>query len=709
MSVFLPCNYLRILCLIVFVLIGGESIAQQVSAGNWQQQAMSLRKTLETKHYTLRPVDDNLSEQILYQFIETIDPHRLYFQASDWQLMKVYRAQIDDELAGKEWKFLPLVSSLYKNRLLQAEKRIEEITQKPFVFSATETIVFSDAPKGKDSLNFAANDKDAIQKWTKWLKYQTIDLMVDDVDEIIEGKIAAINAKEPASRLKVRTVEQRKIKRILESPAGFDEFIASAFFNAIAECFDPHSNYFSLSTEKNFEASLAKEGLSYGIDLEENDKGDVCIARLVPGGPAWKSNTLHKGDVLLTLQWTGKSLVDLNGADVYEVEELLNASSSDKVEITVQKANGQEEKVALVREKIREDENIVKSYVLKGDKKIGYISLPGFYTETEDATSLGCANDVAKEILKLKKVGIDGLILDIRYNGGGSLQEGLNLAGIFVDEGPLGIIQGSDLKPSIMKDQNRGTIYDGPLVLMINGQSASASELLAATLQDYNRALIVGSSTFGKATGQIVLPLSANANPMALKEAKADWGYAKVTVNKLYRITGKSAQLKGVQPHIYLPDMYETILYKEHTKPFAMPSDSVNKKIYYTPLKALPIEELSAKSKTRTMALPVFRAIQKQNGVLRNRIAKINRSIPLHPASYRTYVLETYIGWEEFEKTMEDAKASFTVENTGYDKEVLQIDAYTKEINEGLIENITQDIYIEEAYQIMKDWLALLK
>jgi len=696
-------NTFSIFRLLIFIIISSTAYGQQPLLG--QAQAISLRKTLEAQHYQPRPCDDALSGQILFQLIEELDPNRVYFLMADWNELSVYRTRIDDELNGGSWQFLPLVTSLYKQRLQQADKLIGDITRTPFTFSTTESISLSEA--SRDSLRFAATETEYRQRWIKWLKYQTLDQMVNNTEEILSGDLGKINAREPAARQKIQTIEKRKIRRILEYPAGFDNYVAALFLNTVAECFDLHSNYFSPVTQKNFETALSKEGLSFGMDLEENEQGDVTIARLVPGGPAWKSNELHKGDVLLAFRWAGKNVVDLTGADAYEAESLLNASTSNKLELTVRKSNGVEKKVMLIREKIREDENIVKSYILKGDKKVGYISLPGFYTETEDATALGCANDIAKEIIKLREAKVEGLILDIRYNGGGSLQEGLNLAGIFIDEGPLGMIQGSDHKPLIMKDMNRGTIYDGPLVVMVNGQSASASELLAATLQDYNRALIVGSPTFGKATGQIVLPLSAHTNPMTTRDARPTWGFAKVTVKKLYRITGKSAQLTGVKPHVYQPDIFETVAYRENAKPFALTADSVSRKVYYNPLTPLPVNEISQKSAARMATHPAFRAIEKLNELQRSRGQKNTRTIPLHPAAFRNSVLETYQRWQTFQKAIESTTTLFTVENTGYDKELMRMDTYSKEINDVLTRNIKQDIYIEEAYQIMKDFIYL--
>ncbi len=682
--------------------------AQPTPNNPLQMEAIALQKILESKHFNPKPINDTLSRQILWQLMERLDGRHLYFMDSDWQDIIPYTYQLDDEIKGGSWKFLSFITVRYKERLQHADAVISELTQKPFVFSTAETISFANKDE-KDSLYFAHTEKEYIQRWTKWLKYQTLNEMVSNMNEIIEGNLTKITAHEPTARKKVQHAEQRQIKQLLEEPGGYEKYIASLFLDAVATCFDPHSNYFSQSGREDFTSSLATEGMSFGLDLDENDNGEVVIDRLVPGGPAWKSNELHKGDVLTTLQWANKTPIDLTDADIDEVEGMLH-SSEEKLILTVRQASGLIKKVTLVQEKIREDENIVKGFILKGEKKIGYISLPGFYTEwEEDGSSKGCANDVAKEILKMKEAHIEGLILDIRDNGGGSLQEGLNLAGIFIEEGALGVLQGNDHKPFVMKDMNRGTIYDGPLVVMVNGQSASASELLAATLQDYNRAVIVGSTTFGKATGQTILPLSTEANPGMLKTARTEWGHVKVTINKIYRVTGKSAQMKGVQPQVYQPDIYESIDYSEATQPYALPSDSISKKIYYTPLKPLPVADLSQKSAKRIAANASFQTIRELVDFQRERRGKVGREIVLHPSYFRTVTLESYKRLQNLEKALDKETSLFSVENTRYDQQVMQMDTYGKEINDILKENIRKNIYIEEAYQVINDLISLIK
>jgi carboxyl-terminal processing protease len=668
-----------------------------------QQQAIRLKKVLEEQHYSPRKFDDNLSSQIFSQVIRLLDAKHLYFTQADIKELSVYQTRIDDELNGSTWQFLPHLTRLHQQRLLQAEKTCTEILQKSFTFSSSETLSFAT----KDTLIFAADAKEYQQRWSKWLKYQTLLQLAAMPDE--KKASADLLAKEPQARQKVKTTEIRSIRRMLDQPDGYEAYVADLFYNAITACFDPHTIYLGKTDWQNFESQLSTESFSFGIDLEESVTGDVEIARLIPGGPAWKCNELHKGDRVISLQWAGKNKVDVSDADIDEVEALLASSNEGKLELTVRKTSGVMKTVSLIKEKLRADDNIVKSFILKGEKKIGYISLPGFYSEWENSPGQGCSNDVAKEVMKLKEEKIDGLILDIRYNGGGSLMEGSNLAGIFINEGPLFMTQGRDGKPTVMKDMNRGTIYDGPLVLMVNGQSASASEVLASTLQDYNRAVIVGSSTFGKASGQIIIPLDPHLSLSSTESAKtgSKYGFAAVTVDKLYRVTGKSAQLKGVQPHVHLPDIYENLEYREEFYPFALPQDSVSKKVVYTPLKALPTQTLAQKSKDRLKTHPQFQTLTKLIDTQVSLLTEKNQTIPLQVAYFKTQAAKRNEWWEAVEKTLAYTSKLFSVTNTGYDQELMRIDTYGKEINDLQMHNIQEDLYIEESFKIINDLILL--
>jgi carboxyl-terminal processing protease len=450
---------------------------------------------------------------------------------------------------------------------------------------------------------------------------------------------------------------------------------------------------------------LSTEAFSFGIELDENEKGQVVIDKLVPGGPAWKSGELHEGDELLSLQWEGKLAVDMTGASLEDVDEMLNQSSHDRMVFKFRKADGGTVIVLLRKEKIENEENIVKGFILKGEKKIGYILLPGFYTEWGNESGSGCANDVAKAIIRLKKENIDGLILDVRYNGGGSVGEALEMAGIFIDEGPLSSEKNKDGKQVTLKDPNRGTIYDGPMALMVNGQSASASELLAATLQDYNRAVIVGSNTYGKATAQRMFSLDTMSNQAAPAENKE---MVKITFAKLYRLTGGTAQFNGVSPDVILPDAFDALEFREKFSKYALAPDTGKRNSYFKPLPALPVSELSVKSAARVNASDQFGEIKKFIIEGKKIYSVKTRTIPLKWDSFEKWMKENEAG-ENILNGEETPTKKFTVENHGGDKELFRNNPYAKEVNEVWLKNIAGDIYIEEAFFVLLDLINLQK
>lgn len=565
------------------------------------KQAKILVKTLTQNHFSPRKVDDSLSADILRQFIKSLDPEDLLFSHQDYQQMLEFQYLIDDDLSGKSWAFLPMATALYKERLLDAESTIKQLMLKPLNFSKDEVIQFQ---QQRDQESYTGEELQL--RWEKRLKYKTLLQVYFAYDSLADTK--GVQALVLDAQKYVMLREERRINRVLDYNKGFDRYVALIFLNAITSCFDPHSVYLSHEEWAAFRSELSVESLSFGLYLDEEKNGQVRVSRLVPGGPAWKSGAFNKGDILLAMRPLKAKTIDLQGMDIEEVMALLADQSLTVAEFKLKKTTGAIKAVQLAKEKVDQEENMVQSFILNADVKIGYISLPGFYTEWENMSGLGCANDVAKEIVKLKAEHIKGLILDLRNNGGGSIDEALNLAGIFIDEGPLYVVKYKDGKPETVKDMNRGTIYDGPLLLMVNGHSASASELVAAALQDYNRAVIVGSPTFGKASGQAIFPLDHSLQN--LQAMSTDMGVVSTTMLKLYRIKGNSIQAKGLTPDIMLPEV-NFDAYKEVDLPFALPNDAVVKKVYYTPLPALPIDILRENSEKRVRSDPGFSALSK--------------------------------------------------------------------------------------------------
>ena len=662
---------------------------------------------VERKHYSARPVDDSFSVAVFRSVLNTADPRWLLFTARDYQELLAFSSSIDEEIQGKSWGFSDKFSELYKKALIRADSIVNKLLQKSFDYSVTDTI--RSTRKKTTGFNFPADITTLTNKWTRYLKYVILNNAYDAINDDSTKKKTLkqeLAASEPGIREKVKKTELKAIKRILDHPEGFEALVNELYLNAIATSFDPHTNYFSPQTKEEFQAELSTESYMFGIVFNQNESGVVMVDKLTPGGAAWKSGEIHKGDELVSLQWEGKEAQDMTGATLEEVYEVIDQSIHDKMLFRFKKTDGTMSNVLLRKEKVENEENIVKSFVLKGEKKIGYILLPGFYTEWENETGSSCANDVAKEILKLKKENIDGLILDVRYNGGGSIGEALEMTGIFIDEGPLVAEKEKNGKLVTLKDPNRGTIYDGPMVLMVNGQSASASEMLAASLQDYNRAVIVGSNTYGKATGQVMFPMDTISSKTVSGDTRGD--VIKITVGKIYRVTGQTAQLRGVAPDVVLPDAFDGLESGERFEEFPLLADSAKRNNYYKPLPYLPVSELAHRSAARVIANPYFQLIKKiveeQQKILRSQ----TRVIPLQVDLFEKWMKQRDAELKAMEGEGKLA-GKFTVENNEQDKQLLKNDQYAKEMNTEWLENLAEDIYLQEAFLVLADLINLQK
>ncbi len=691
---------------ILTVIFFSLSTSHAQNHNNNCKQAELLIKALSKYHYSPPELTDHWSEQIFNKFFKLLDPYGLFFTEEDFKTLNSYRFKAKEIISDPTCIFLNQVTKLYEKRLKYADTLISLILQKPIDLFVKDSITLS----LNDKTTYSANNKSLEKRWEKWLKYQILLQLFSSTNEnedpfVKETRQLLLKEQDVLNTVKIK--EKKRLKYLLRNYRGLDNYVSTIFYNSIALCYDPHSAYFSFSDKQDFLSSLSKETYSFGIGIEENLNGEVQISRLKPGGPAWKSGKLHKGDILVQLKWEGQKPVSLSNLSIEEVGEIIKSSSSGSLEFTIKKPGGQLSTFRLIKEKMESDENLITSHILKGEKKIGYIALPDFYTETENQNGLGCANDVAKEIIKLKKDNIDGLILDLRSNGGGSIAEALDLAGIFIDEGPLVIVRYRNSKPMVLKDMNRGTVYDGPLLILVNGQSASASEILAAVLQDYHRAIIVGSTTFGKATGQNIFPLDTtfSSDPYN-SDNNTQFGFAKITVSKLYRITGSSWQLSGVIPDIALPNMLNNIEYSEKSDSSALPSDLISKKVYYNLLPALPVKELNQKSCARILKNKRFQQITSLNNSFANNIIK-GKTISLNIDSFRKDEKEIYSYFQSMDSLPKLLSQIFSVGNNNYNTQIINIDPDKKDYDELLIKNIQEDIYIEEAFKIIDDFINL--
>jgi carboxyl-terminal processing protease len=571
---------LTIVSVTLTLALGAQTINQK-AADAWMISRMA-----EKYHVAPRPLDKEMSAAIYSRMLEALDGQRIIFTTDDIRQLSPYRLTLDEEIGNKRSGFLTLIAGLYKQRLMQTDSLIDGIVAKPFDFTLHETLTVAE-----DS-SWPASRQALRTKLARLLKYSVGYTIAYDLLHDTHLKPSSKDSLEIALRKKAAARMHRTIRRILQSPLGIDNIAGNIYCQSLATCYDPHTAYFPPDEKAAFESMLGNKPLSFGLSLNEDENGNPVIGKLLAGGPAFQSGGLHEGDKIMALRWDDKEPIDVSGATLEETDRIVAAEGGTRLTFTVKKPDGTIREVILEKQKISvsNDDDKVKGFVLNGAKNVGYISLPAFYEDWEDSRGInGCANDVAKEILRLKRSNISGLILDLRYNGGGSMQEAVELAGIFIDAGPVAQIKGREAKVITLKDVNRGTVYDGPLILLVNGSSASASEMVAGTLQDYNRALIVGSPTYGKATAQVVLPMDTTVDLNTYNGQAQASSYIKLTISKLYRITGNTAQRNGVRPDILLPDPPDALTEREADEKFALPAITIDANKYYRALPPLPI------------------------------------------------------------------------------------------------------------------------
>lgn len=687
---------MRKLILFLFVFVANSTIAQ-LNTSSLQQKAVVLKRFLEKNHYQPLVWNDSASERLYNKWIVFLDREKLVFTKADIAILEPFKTRLDNELNGEGWEFFKVSSGLYRKRLLKVDSVLKNILAKPLDFSISENLQFPFP-------GFAASDAEFQQRWKKYCKWQVLRKIADDNDSVNVSAADFIVAEKKAVALQ-KLQEEKYIQRLLgDSPAEFDTELQENYLNSIAWCYDPHTTYMNMAVKDEFETKMSASEYSVGFDIEENDKGEPVVSFLQPGGSAWRNGQLHKGDVVTAVK-VGKQFKNIADATDDELEEAFGGSARAETEIKVRTVTGENKTVKLAKEKISSEEDVVKSYVLSGSSNIGYINLPGFYSREEMETVKengpnydGCANDVSKEIVKLKKDSIAGLIIDMRYNGGGSIWEAMQLAGIFIDIGPVASMKDRDGKVQFLKDPNRGTIYDGPLMVLINGASASASEFVSAVLQDYNRALIVGGTTYGKGTAQTIKPMDT----AALNPNKKYEDFVKVTGEKFYRVNGSTTQWKGVEPDIALPDIYGSDAYREKASVSALQPD-ISKTGIYKPSAALPVAELKTKSAQRVAADPFFKAVNNYTDLSAQ--YQKGRTIALTWAAYLAQYKESRALLKSIDEENIPAAGHLPVRNNSFDKERIGLSGeYSKEVNDAYLENVSVDPVIREARAIMLDW-----
>ena len=664
-------------------------------------------EVFETFHYAPHDFDKNDRIEIYLQLANYLDEHHVVFTSDEVESW----IEEAESKAGQLEQFDTFTKSI-SNRFIEVTAQnithVEENLNREFTFQSKDIYLFPD----EQTNSWEASSETRMTRLKKFIEYQVLremfslsadSIQLDTPNDSITQNLASVIEN-------IKSREKRFAEVLQDKSDLYHLHIEELMLHLIAIKFDPHSSYFSSNAKEDFEKDLSKEVLTFGFEIRKVNTGEVKVSYLQPGGPAWKSNEIHEGDQLVAIDDGKRKLKLVEDYTLFELREIVNNNQNESIILHLIKADGRNVKVTLEKEVIEVESNLIRSYVLNGERKMGYVSLPGFYTNwNPNGTLIGCANDVAKEIIKLKREGIEGLILDLRFNGGGSMKEAVDLIGTFIDAGPVVInnTRGAE-KPTTLKDMNRGVMYDGPLVVLINGASASASELVASALQDYNRAIIVGGTSYGKATGQIILPLDPRMlNPAAEVEKSDDFGFAKVTVQKLYRIKGDTHQKAGVKPDILLPDFTQFVGDKERDEPYALAQDSIVKKTYYRLYPELPLEEIQSKSQNRTMDSQAFENIVQMGSRYQHAVDSIKGRIPLNIDEYKKRIVFLNQLYDEVNESLEGDVTAFVVENSAYDQEIMAVDEYKTTNNVKAIGKLEKDITLEEAYQILMDYIQL--
>jgi carboxyl-terminal processing protease len=657
------------------------------------QQAYLITRLVDKFHIQPKPLNDAFSQYLFQQFITSVDKDHLIFQADDLVALAAFRNTLDEEILQRKTNFLQTVLAIMNKRVRENDSLVQLICKTPFNFSITENIVL------KDDSSFATSTTTKKQKLYQQIKWQTLDLITDILIDYPERATQKkwIDSLESVFRKRIQISSQKKSA----AAAPAEERISILFCKAVANCYDPHTVFLPEEEKEIFDEGVGQTPLRFGFELSENESGEVVINRLQPGSSAFKSGAINPGDKIISLQEPGKQIVQTGTTAIAMVDSVLREMKSDKLLVTVKKPDGTTRQVTLYKERfaIEEDEeDLVQGYVLKGTKNIGYISIPDFYFDWENTNTgiNGCANDVAKEIIKLKKENIQGLIIDIRYNGGGSLQEAVDLAGIFIDGGPVAQYKTRDPKPFTLKDVNSGRIFDGPMLVMVNGYSASASETFSATMQDYNRAIIVGTTTYGKSTGQVIFPLDTTVTLETFRNVKTDT-YLKITTSALYRLTGTSAQQQGVLPDVLLPDLLQSLGQREKDNSTSFKLTPIEANKYYKPLIATGKDKLTQLAVSITDTSIYFKKVKEYTLWLKSIEQLKEVSLKLDDMILLKKKQEEYIRFfEDFQPG-----SVFTVDNHQLRKQRLKASEWLTESDEEAKELIATDPYIQICYRLV--------
>jgi carboxyl-terminal processing protease len=666
---------------------------------------------LDQGHYDPQDLNDDFSANVFEDYLTQLDPFKRYFYASDIKEFEVYKNQLDDQIKVYDLTFFNITHQRLLERISESQKLYTEILEKPFDFSKAE-----EYSSDYEKLMYVNSKREMKERWRQQLKFSTIANYDDalaqrdsdlEANNLPESVFSAENEKSKSNEKKsLKEVEKESREATKRSLDELYDFIEdrqrkdwfAVFINAIVEEFDPHTFYFAPEDKDRFDVAMS--GNFEGIGARLQKKMDaIMVNEIISGGPAWRANELEVGDQIIKVkQEDEEEGVNIVGMRLDDAIKFIKGPKNTVVTLTLKKVDGTVQDIEITRDIVELEETYAKSStVIKEDKKFGVINLPKFYINFEDYKKRNAASDIKQEIIRLKEEGIEGLVLDLRNNGGGSLQTVVDIAGLFIEEGPVVQVKTTGEPKEVLKDKDKSIVWDGPLVIMVNELSASASEILAAAMQDYKRAIVIGSKqTYGKGTVQNVLDL----NRMVRNNSNGDMGALKFTTQKFYRINGGSTQLEGVKSDVVVPDRYSYIDIGEKDQENPLPWDKIDAVDYELWGNYFDYDTTISKSKARMAANEQLKLIDANA----KWIKKI-RDREIYSLNYNEYKKGMELNEEEakrFEK-LSEYKTDLTFKSLPYELSLMEKDSILKEKRKRWHVSLAKDVYIEEALNVLND------
>ncbi len=663
----------------------------------YEQILKLVGEMLKQAHYSPQSINDDFSKKIFKKFITEINGEKNIFLQSDIDALKKFETTIDEEIKGAPVEFFLAAGKSFNVRMEEVASISNEILSKPFTFSVNESVLFD-----TDKLDYPATVEERKDRWRKKLKYMTLERYVDllevkEKNKSKEGFVVKSDSElEKEAREKVQKIMDRTFDRYRLKSSDDDKF--NIFVNAITTTFDPHSEFFPPVDKRYFDEEMS--GRFYGIGASlQYEEGNIKVASVITGSPAWKSGEIQAGDVIVKVAQGKEDPVDLTGFVVTDAVKLIRGKKGTEVNLTLRKQDGTFKVISIIRDEIVQDETFARSAIVKNEtSKIGYIFLPEFDADFDRPNGNRSFTDVANEVTKLKAENVDGIVIDLRNNGGGSLYDVVQMAGLFIEDGPIVQVKDRENNASVLKDKDRNVLYTGPLAVMVNEFSASASEIFAAAIQDYGRGVIIGStSTYGKGTVQRNIGLDENGFSLS----NAELGTVKLTLQKFYRINGGSTQLKGVSSDIVLPDNLEYLKVREKDDEDALPWDEINKASYKNWNPGYDLKTIQQLSNNRLQNDNTFNLIKESAEWLSD---QNNKEYSLQIDKYKEEQ-------DAIRKTVKQLESLLKLKNeldvTALPKEA---DRWAEDKNkqerfQQWLKSLQKDIYLDQAMKVMNDMI----